>query len=37
MRHARFDVATASLDRVPLQLKAAYLLVAEADQGDVPH
>ncbi len=37
MRHARFDVAAASLDRTPLQLKAAYLLVAEADQGDLPH
>ncbi|MEO6988876.1 MAG: hypothetical protein ABI239_09530 [Aquihabitans sp.] len=37
MRHARFDVATASLDRKPLQLKASYLLVAEADQGELPH
>ena len=37
MRHARFDVAAASLDRSPLRLKAAYLLVAEADQGELPH
>lgn len=37
MRHARFDVASASLDRESLQLKAAYLLVAEADQGELPH
>lgn len=37
MRYARFDVAAASLDQTSLQLKAAYLLVAEADHGELPH
>lgn len=37
MRHARFDVAVLSIDGAPLQLKTAYLLVAESDQGEVPH
>ena len=36
MRHVRFDVATLAVEKVPLLLKAAYLLVAETDDGDVP-
>lgn len=31
MRHVRFDVATLAVERVPVPLKAAYLLVAEQD------
>lgn len=37
MRHARFDVAVLSVDGAPLQLRTAYLLVAETDQGETPH
>lgn len=37
MRHARFDVATLAIQRVDVPLKAAYLLVAEVDQGALPH
>ena len=37
MRHARFDVATLVVEQVPVRLKAAYLLVAESDDGDHPH
>ena len=31
MRHVRFDVATLSVEQVPVVLKAAYLLVAEQE------
>lgn len=31
MRHRRFDVATLAVERVPVPIKAAYLLVAEQD------
>lgn len=31
MRHARFDIAHLAIEGVPVQLKAAYLLVAETD------
>lgn len=31
MRHLRFDVATLSVERVPVVLKAAYVLVAEQE------
>jgi hypothetical protein len=31
MRHVRFDVALLAVDRQPIQLKAAYLLVAEQE------
>ena len=34
MRHARFDVASLSLEDIEVVLKAAYLLVAENDHGD---
>ena len=36
MRHVRFDIASLALERVDVPLKAAYLLVAQADDGDVP-
>ncbi len=36
MRHARFDVATLAIEQVAVPLKAAYLLVAETDDGDHP-
>lgn len=36
VRHARFDVVTLAVDRVEVLLKAAYLLVAETDDGVVP-
>lgn len=36
MRHVRFDVATLSVEKVPVPLKAAYLLVAESDDSEVP-
>jgi hypothetical protein len=31
MRHARFDIATLSLEDIPVVLKAAYLLVAKQE------
>ena len=34
MRHVRFDVATLSVEGVPVVLKAAYLLVAEQAGAD---
>lgn len=34
MRHLRFDVATLSIEQVPVVLKAAYLLVAEQEGVD---
>jgi len=34
MRHVRFDVASLAVEQVPVPLKAAYLLVAEADGTD---
>jgi hypothetical protein len=34
MRHARFDVATLTIEGIALVLKAAYLLVAEQDGLD---
>ncbi|HEX2574962.1 MAG TPA: hypothetical protein VHK88_01350 [Aquihabitans sp.] len=37
MRHARFDVADLALEGVALPLRAAYLLVAEADDAEHPH
>lgn len=36
MRHARFDVASLSIEQVNLPLKAAYLLVAETDDAVDP-
>lgn len=36
MRHARFDIASIAADRIDLPLRAAYLLVAETDDGDTP-
>lgn len=36
MRHARFDVATLGVEGVPVVLRAAYLLVAETDDGVDP-
>jgi len=36
VRHARFDVASLAIERVAVPLKAAYLLVAETDDGDHP-
>lgn len=36
MRHARFDVASLSIEGIEVGLKAAYLLVAESDHGDHP-
>jgi len=33
VRHARFDVASLSLEAIDVVLKAAYLLVAESDHG----
>lgn len=35
MRHVRFDIATLAVEGVAVPLRAAYLLVAEAD--DAPH
>lgn len=35
MRHARFDVASLAVEQVPVPLRAAYLLVAEADDSGV--
>lgn len=35
MRHARFDIASLAVEQVSLPLKAASLLVAEADDSDV--
>ena len=37
MRHVRFDLATVVIEGVPVLLKAAYLLVVEADDGPHPH
>lgn len=34
MRHLRFDVATLSIEQVPVVLKAAYVLVAEQEGVD---
>jgi hypothetical protein len=34
VRHRRFDVATLALERVPVPLRAAYLLVADQDGHD---
>lgn len=34
MRHARFDVATLSIEGIPIELKAAYLLVAQPEGSD---
>jgi len=36
VRHVRFDIASLALERVDVPLKAAYLLVAEADDAEVP-
>jgi hypothetical protein len=36
VRHVRFDIAALALDRVEVPLKAAYLLVAESDDGEHP-
>ena len=36
MRHARFDVASLAIEQVAVPLRAAYLLVAESDDGDHP-
>lgn len=36
MRHARFDIASIAVDRVDVPLRAAYLLVAETDDGEAP-
>ncbi|MCU1453469.1 MAG: hypothetical protein JWN46_1615 [Acidimicrobiales bacterium] len=36
VRHARFDVASLSVEGVDLPLKAAYLLVAESDDSATP-
>lgn len=34
MRHVRFEVAFLAVERVPVPLEAAFLLVAEADGTD---
>ena len=34
MRHVRFDVATLTIEGIPVVLKAAYLLVAEQEGID---
>lgn len=31
MRHRRFDVATLAVERVPVPIKAAYLLIADQE------
>ena len=36
MRHVRFDIASLALERVDVPLKAAYLLVAQTDDGELP-
>lgn len=36
MRHARFDVASLSIEGVEVALRAAYLLVAESEVADRP-
>lgn len=36
MRHVRFDIAALAVERVDIPLKAAYLLVAESDDGEMP-
>ena len=37
MRHVRFDLASLTVEGIPMTLKAAYLLVVEADDGPHPH
>lgn len=36
MRHVRFDIATLAVEGVAVPLRAAYLLVAEADDAAHP-
>ena len=36
MRHARFDIASLSIEGVEVPLRAAFLLVAESDLADRP-